>query len=851
MNNASIRVLLVLFFLSAGKLFSQDGIKGVVVSKDDRAVISNAQVCIYDSDGKSMLGYTFSQKDGTFEFKPVTVGAHFFLEVSCMGFAKNTIRFDHQPVESFKIEMVRSAFQLKEVMIRAPKVTEAGDTINYLTAGFVKDQDRSIGEVLKRLPGIDVSKGGLVTLNDKPINALYIDGKNLLDGKYGIATQNIKPDIVSLIQIFENHQPVKVLEKKVSSENAAINLVLKPKAKGEWIISADLGVGAYPFLWDYGLLLFKFKKNIQSMNVIKSNNTGDDIRSEVNEQSLGSSAESQIISKEEQNLLNVTGKASTPIGEQRDIFNQSLLISSNTLFSLKKDVEGVVKLNYIYDYQERWQNERTEYVIEGAENIVIEENNSYRGFMNSPEIDIVIKSNTPRSFIQNRINGRLRFCNNISNTTGTKSINQVASLRQYDLSEIFTFIKPVKRSILRVNSNTQIKSLPQTLTIVTEDIRQSLSLFQVQSDNSAGIIIPLGRFSADLRGGANFTYQKLESDLSFCNEVNKADWSFTEIFASPSLKFENEAIRISADFPLKLQNGMFRFTPGLALSYKFSPFWEGWITYSSNNSQTDILKMNSSPMLMDYRSIYKGYNKMFESRIDVISVKAQYSNPLKLVNLYGAVNYNRNKNGYTFSMQYEDFYNVRTILPDQRENSGLSLVLSATKSFFDLPLLLDIISKCNIADNSMIQQGTDVKFRTLTWSAVPRIEATLFNTLEIDLETRITVSKRITYNGGQSSFTRTGYNPVLLISYKPQEKFRSQIKFDCYINELTNGVRKGFLFTDIKIAYKLGRGELTMDWTNIFNKREYKYSYFSELANIEREFRLRPGNLMLGYSFSL
>lgn len=848
MNNTSIRMLLFLFFLSAGKLFSQDSIKGMVVSKDDGAVISNAQVCIYDADGKSMVGYTFSLKDGSFSLKPVISEGHFYLEVSSMGFSKNRIRFDRPPAEPLKIELVRSGFQLKEVIVKAPKVSEAGDTLNYLTARFVKEQDKSIGDVLKRLPGIDVLKSGQVTYNEKPINALYIDGKNLLDGQYGIATKNIKPEIISLIQIFENHQPVKVLQKSVPSENAAINLKLDPKAKAEWIMSLDLGVGVSPFLWDAGMLLFQFNKNFQSMNVIKSNNTGEDIRGEISQQNLGAAAESQLISAEELNLVNVTGVASpsTPIGEQRDMFNQSLLLSSNTLFSLAKDLDVVLRVNYIYDFQKRWQNARTEYIIEGAENIVIEEDNSYRGFVNSPGIDIVLKSNTPRRFLQNRINGNLRFSNNFANTEGTKVISQSAKIRQYDFSEIFTYISPVGKSILRASSNTQLWSLPQSLTIATDDIRQNISLFQVQSNNVAGIIRPFGRFSADLKGGINITIQKLESDLSGFNESNNVSWSFTEIFVSPSLRYEKDALRLSVELPLKLQNEMFRFAPGLALRYKFSPFWEGLITYDVNTSHTDILKMNSSSLLMDYRSIYYGYSKMLESRMNVLSVRAQYNNPLKLINLYGSVNYNRNANGYTISMQYADFYNIRTILPDQRVSSGLSLVFSASKSFFDLPLLLDFKSNCFIADNSLIQQGADMKFKTLVWSATPRIEATLFNAMEVEMKTTMIVSKRTSFGGERSSSIRTGYNPNLLISYRIREKFRAQIKFDYYLNELSDGTDKGILFTDIRAAYKLGRGELTMDWTNIFNRKEYKYSYFSELTTVDRQFKLRPGNLVLG-----
>jgi len=98
----------------------------------------------------------------------------------------------------------------------------------------------------------------LIKYNDKPINALYIDGKNMLENQYGIATKNIRPDLVTMIQIFENHQPVKVLKEHQLSENAALNLKIAPSAKNRLIGVADLGAGISPALWNARLALFKF-----------------------------------------------------------------------------------------------------------------------------------------------------------------------------------------------------------------------------------------------------------------------------------------------------------------------------------------------------------------------------------------------------------------------------------------------------------------------------------------------------------------------------------------------------------------------------------------------------------------
>jgi hypothetical protein len=65
-----------------------------------------------------------------------------------------------------------------------------GDTTDYKVSDFSSPQDRVIGDVIKKLPGIDVAKDGKISYNGKSISGVYIGGDNLLDDKYNIATNS-------------------------------------------------------------------------------------------------------------------------------------------------------------------------------------------------------------------------------------------------------------------------------------------------------------------------------------------------------------------------------------------------------------------------------------------------------------------------------------------------------------------------------------------------------------------------------------------------------------------------------------------------------------------------------------
>lgn len=58
----------------------------------------------------------------------------------------------------------------------APKMRQMGDTIDYYVGMFKQKQDRTLEDVLKKMPGISVGSDGSISVGGKRINKFYIEG---------------------------------------------------------------------------------------------------------------------------------------------------------------------------------------------------------------------------------------------------------------------------------------------------------------------------------------------------------------------------------------------------------------------------------------------------------------------------------------------------------------------------------------------------------------------------------------------------------------------------------------------------------------------------------------------------
>ena len=264
-----IRWLCVTLFLLAALVgIAQVNVSGIVLEKGPDTPLAGASIVLRNAEGK-IKKFATSDAKGEFSLSvPELKG--YTVDVAMMSFAKQTINLDSAKFP-LTVKMEVAATVLKEVAVKADRIREQGDTITYNVGSFAQAQDRSIGDVLKRMPGIDVAKSGKIQYQGEDINKFYIEGSDLLGGKYGIATNGISHDDVGAVEVMENHQPMQVLSGISFSDKAAINLKLKNKAKATWTFHGDAGAGCSwqpeGVVWDGEIFAMAVMPGFQNMKL--------------------------------------------------------------------------------------------------------------------------------------------------------------------------------------------------------------------------------------------------------------------------------------------------------------------------------------------------------------------------------------------------------------------------------------------------------------------------------------------------------------------------------------------------------------------------------------------------------
>ena len=272
-----MKKLLWLIIFISNTIYSQTTIKGSISDIDTKA-ISNSSVLILKKATDDVIAYAITDSKGFYSITFSSSYKEIDIQVRCMGYETITETIKNVS-QSKNINLKEKSFELKEIIVKASPIIQKGDTIKYSVSSFSKEQDRSIGDVLKRMPGIEVLSDGKILYQGRPINKYYIEGLDLLEGKYNLANENLPFKEVTQVQILENHQPIKALDSLKFSDQAALNIKLKNTYT--FTGQAHLGSGFSPLLWDANITPMLFTKKKQMLATYQANNTGDNVASQL------------------------------------------------------------------------------------------------------------------------------------------------------------------------------------------------------------------------------------------------------------------------------------------------------------------------------------------------------------------------------------------------------------------------------------------------------------------------------------------------------------------------------------------------------------------------------------------
>lgn len=242
--------LFTLLSLPAKAQHNRVEIKGTIVEKSSNEPIEAATIRLLTERDSTLKSGVASGSNGSFSLKNVTPG-NYLLHVSFIGFEHvyQPLRITGrtETVDVGKIEMDENSILLGEAVVtaKAVEITVKEDTVEYNADSYKVAEGSMLEDLIKKMPGAEVSADGKITINGKEIKKILVDGKEFFSDDPKVAAKNLPAKMVDKVQTYDRRSDMSMMTGfDDGDEEAVINLTVRPGMKQGWFGNAFAGYGS-------------------------------------------------------------------------------------------------------------------------------------------------------------------------------------------------------------------------------------------------------------------------------------------------------------------------------------------------------------------------------------------------------------------------------------------------------------------------------------------------------------------------------------------------------------------------------------------------------------------------------
>ena len=848
-------IVIVFLLIFSSQVFSQSiHVTGKVINEKKEA-IEKVQITLRQINGGRIIAFTQTAKDGSFELKrdisPDSLELLFF----CMGYAPQTHKIPTN-AQALLVELVVQNIALKEVVVSPQSITQRKDTISYLVSSFSSAEDRTIGDVLKKMPGVEVQESGKILYQGKELNKFYIEGSDMLGGRYGLATNNVSHKDVSRVEIMENHQPVKALEDVVFSDSPAMNIKLKEDAKSRWAGTLK-GGGGIPGLWVAETVAMRFKAKTQSLNTYKGNNTGNE-SFEMNVFFPDGDFFSNLSTGGLPSYINVSPSTASGIGSSRSNFNQTNNLTSNNLFKVGKDFDFVTEFTGSFDRRESDYIAKTTYFL-GEDLISVEDKTEHAHSFNKVFTGkLQLKANQKQYYLNNTFNFKYDRNDPAIEILGTYPNSQKAKLENWTVSNNFDILRRRGEKVFSFRSSNELTSKPQSLEVSKNfqtPVHQDIALSSFSSNNSVDYSFMIGKFRYNSPINLLYQYRKIENELE--NVANHLSTHKLRVNTSPSFQYIKNRVRFNLSAFLYYQtisvgnqwHSLYGANPSLSMNWTASPLLSLTTALSYSNQLPNENLFYYGNILNNYRQQTAGYIDFSTGNSAMFSVRAAYKDVIKTFFANAGIMYTKRKNTRISAQDFIDDYILTYYQPGNTGFEMLSINGSVDKGINFIKGTASISSAFTRSNSSLVRNGITIPYFSDSYSLRGMITSRIIRKCNLTYQASYSYSKN-RMESDRQYFSSTRFTESLKVTYSLIKSLQMSYMLDHYCNELSPDNYKHFIFSDVSFSYLPGnRWELTCGVKNIFNENQYSYFIESELTSFYRSYKIRPRNILLSATY--
>ena len=833
------------------------------ISERNGEVVAGANVLVQSADGKRLYSYGSSDGEGRYEVRFRTDADS--VRVTVTGFNLGKVsKVVPAGIGRLNFVVEYSALKIKEVKVEASAIERKKDTVTYYVANFKDSTDRSIGDVLQKLPGIEVAPSGQIKYQGKSINKFYVEGLDMLGGQYGIATNNIQASDIAKVEVYEDHQPIKVLQDWVASDRAAINLILKSGAKGAWNGVVQAGAGYHPILWNGEVTPMFFGKNFQTIMTYKTNNTGDDVAREL-ESSMG-------LGWDAERLTGIQEAGNPPVNERLYLNNNIHSVSVNTINKTGENSDLTVNAYYIHDSRNQTAENRTSYFIPGQNPLDVYENIDAESISDRMQVALQFRNNANKNYLNNRLsfNGSWNRNNGVV-ADGNQEISQVHRQPRIAVDNDFRMIRRFGKWQVDFVSNTDYNRLTSELQVKPmvfsqffdeegDGTGQHIEAERFRTDNSVSTSYRAGFWNFYLKGGVNAHIENLNTVLSPLNSVesladslmNDCRWRRFDVSLQPQIAYSKHSFNMSFVSPLEVAviNGRNHYLarPSVYMNLKISYNLKMSAYGAYNMSLGDLYDSYSGYIMRDYRFASKNEGNSARTGTQNYGLDMSYSNPASALFASADVSYFRSSRSQTVNNLYEGDSFIAEAIERDNVSSGLSANGRVSKRFSAISTTISLNGGWSRSWSETMVQGEVTPVTMDRYNVGGSLNSNIGRYVIFD------------YSGSYSVHSIDGYNSVdpvgtlkqnAALNFVIAKRVLMNVGAEHYFCGEIQGEDRNMVFMNASASYKFKKFEFILEGRNLLDKRSFSAIEYSDTFCYAYAYELRPLSVMFKVRFSL
>lgn len=746
---------------------------------------------------------------------------------------------------------------LEEVVVTAKKVERASDTISFYASTYASKEDIVLEDVLRKMPGIEITGDGQIIYNGQWIKDFYVEGMDMLGGNYGVATKNIDAQDISAVQLIEDHQGIKLLQGRKRGDAPAINIRLKSTAKGAWASSVSAALGSQPHLArDISANLMTFRQKMQHITVLKTNDIGTDLRKEIQ-------APSSIGSSVLGTGLILPG--SVPIPDAYSYRNDSYSASVNQLHKLSEDATLSFNVNYLYDDEARDAADVTTYLSENdsLSRHVISESNRASVRQHYIGGHLVYKLNSGKKYLNNN----LSFSASLPAADGLVNGAVDQRLSGHNISVDNTLAANYKRkngAVADINWHLSYDDMEGSLLVADaadDALSQTVRQQVLMTDGSASILaltVPHVMFNLD--AGFDARWQRAATALNSAGGNGSGTQQILQLGAavSPRLLLHWNKFQWTVSAPIGVTyfhstDGEWRYDkpllslkPYTALSYKPSSRVSIDLTAICGESMPQPLSLMAQQRYTNYRTTMSNPHRVEAvlNRTLSTSLSASYNDVFSMFFGNLALVYAWYRNGISTAYSFTDDIINYVLLPRTADQRTWQVSQSASKGFFlwssKISESLSIgTTKGDYYVGDAVHEGrSDYLQASLSYSA------SFARWISFETGNSYSISKPYT-DGQAGGVTYHTFSSTASLGIWPLRQLRIAPSVQYYFNNYYTDGRHN-VFLDCSLEYYWGRATISLRCANLLDNDTFRRINDNGIIRYSSEYRLRGRTLMLG-----